>query len=473
MERLRDLAYDLWWSWSPLATRLFTWIDPDHWRRYHNPVQLLINVEPHHWQRLLGDPEFRRTFDSVIQALDEYRTRPRWFDAHAAKFPGPIGYFSMEFGIHESLGRLLRRPGSAVGGPLQGGQRPGRAPGGRGPAVPLRVLPPDRGRRRLPAAHLSRLRLRPPPRAARGGAVGRRAHGARRPARAGRAGGGLEGAGREGRGAHAGHRHPLERPRGPADHRHPLRAGPRDAPVPGDHPRRGRRAGPAGPGHRPRGVAPQRGPRGVPQPGAGPGARAPGGRTRRRPQVPLGERGLHHPHPGPRGQRDVRPRAGPQVPGAVDAGGGLRRRGRAQPRHGGGQLQPHRAGHPPLVQRQRGEPAPRPGLLEHVAASVAGRSREPGGPHHQRRAHGELDRAGDARALRPLHPPAVGAAPAGARACGSACPRSPTRTCGPPTAPRRSGSSASCGSGCASRARATASPRTRCGRWRRSSTPAP
>ena len=43
MERLRDLAYDLWWSWSPQATRLFTWIDPDHWRRYHNPVQLLIN----------------------------------------------------------------------------------------------------------------------------------------------------------------------------------------------------------------------------------------------------------------------------------------------------------------------------------------------------------------------------------------------------------------------------------------------
>src|SRR5437762_5488183 len=104
MGRLRDLAYDLWWSWSPQATRLFTWIDPDHWRRYHNPVQLLINVEPHHWHRLLADPEFRRTYDGVIHALDDYRTRPRWFDQHADKFPGPIGYFSMEFGIHESLG---------------------------------------------------------------------------------------------------------------------------------------------------------------------------------------------------------------------------------------------------------------------------------------------------------------------------------------------------------------------------------
>src|SRR5437762_6934668 len=104
MERLRDLAYDLWWSWSPQATRLFTWIDPDHWRRYHNPVQLLINVEPHHWNRLLADPEFRRTFDAVIHALDAYRARPRWFDEQVGSLPGPIAYFSMEFGIHESLG---------------------------------------------------------------------------------------------------------------------------------------------------------------------------------------------------------------------------------------------------------------------------------------------------------------------------------------------------------------------------------
>jgi starch phosphorylase len=104
MERLRDLAYDLWWSWSPQATRLFTWIDPDHWRRYHNPVQLLINVERHHWDRLLADPEFRRAYDSVIQALDAYRASTRWFEQAGHKLSGPIGYFSMEFGIHESLG---------------------------------------------------------------------------------------------------------------------------------------------------------------------------------------------------------------------------------------------------------------------------------------------------------------------------------------------------------------------------------
>ncbi len=103
-DRLRELAYDLWWSWSPLATRLFAWIDADHWRRYHNPVQLLINVEPHHWGRLLHDQEFRRTYDVVIQAWDAYKSQVRWFTENTDGINGPVAYFSMEFGLHESLG---------------------------------------------------------------------------------------------------------------------------------------------------------------------------------------------------------------------------------------------------------------------------------------------------------------------------------------------------------------------------------
>jgi starch phosphorylase len=90
VERLRDLAYDLWWAWTPLCTRLFAWIDPEHWRRYHNPVQLLINVEPRQWMRLLSDGEFRRTYESVVQKLDEYRSRPRWVADAGLDLPGPV-----------------------------------------------------------------------------------------------------------------------------------------------------------------------------------------------------------------------------------------------------------------------------------------------------------------------------------------------------------------------------------------------
>src|SRR5262245_33077862 len=104
MERLHELAYDLWWTWSPQAHRLFAWIDPDHWRRYQNPVQLLINVEPHQFARLQSDPEFERAYQAVFQAYDAYRSRERWFQQHAEGLSGPIAYFSMEFGIHGSLG---------------------------------------------------------------------------------------------------------------------------------------------------------------------------------------------------------------------------------------------------------------------------------------------------------------------------------------------------------------------------------
>jgi starch phosphorylase len=104
LERLRDLAYDYWWSWSPIAQRLFQRVDPAAWRRYLNPVQLLINVEPQQWMRLLSDPEFERLYRETIASLDEYRAQTSWFHENAPGLRGPIAYFSMEFGIHESLG---------------------------------------------------------------------------------------------------------------------------------------------------------------------------------------------------------------------------------------------------------------------------------------------------------------------------------------------------------------------------------
>ncbi len=104
VERLRDLAYDLWWSFNPKASHLFAWIDPEHWRRYHNPVELLINVDPHKWVGLLKDHEFLEAYTQAIEALDASRSARRFMDDQPDLIPGPVAYFSMEFGLHESLG---------------------------------------------------------------------------------------------------------------------------------------------------------------------------------------------------------------------------------------------------------------------------------------------------------------------------------------------------------------------------------
>ena len=104
VSRLRDLAYDLWWSFNPKASRLFAWIDPEHWRRYHNPVELLINVDPQKWVGLLKDAEFLEAYRQAIESLEASRSARKFMDERPDFLPGPVAYFSMEFGLHESLG---------------------------------------------------------------------------------------------------------------------------------------------------------------------------------------------------------------------------------------------------------------------------------------------------------------------------------------------------------------------------------
>ena len=124
LERLRDLAYDYWWSWSPRANRLFSRIDPEPWRRYHNPVQLLINVEPQQWMRLLSDPEFVRLYGDVIQALDEYR-RAAALVRPAERLARRAGRLLLDGVRDPRVARdLLGRPRRPGRRPLQGGERP-------------------------------------------------------------------------------------------------------------------------------------------------------------------------------------------------------------------------------------------------------------------------------------------------------------------------------------------------------------
>jgi len=107
VSRLRDLAYNLWWSWTPRARRLFSSINSTLWATYRNPVQLLINIEPHQWERLIQDVgPFMSDYRKVIRDFDRYMEQEQTpFKKHFPHYDGgPIAYFSTEFGLHESLG---------------------------------------------------------------------------------------------------------------------------------------------------------------------------------------------------------------------------------------------------------------------------------------------------------------------------------------------------------------------------------
>ncbi|MBN1268976.1 MAG: alpha-glucan family phosphorylase [Kiritimatiellae bacterium] len=108
VSRLTDLAYNLWWSWTPRARLLFAAVSKQLWGVYRNPVQLLINIEPHAWKGIIDDGgAFMSNYRRVIRDFERY-TDPEadtWFKRNYPDYKGgPVAYLSPEFGIHESLG---------------------------------------------------------------------------------------------------------------------------------------------------------------------------------------------------------------------------------------------------------------------------------------------------------------------------------------------------------------------------------
>ncbi|MDX6769221.1 MAG: alpha-glucan family phosphorylase [Elusimicrobiota bacterium] len=104
--RLKDLAYNLWWSWHPEARALFKEVDRTSWAEtHHNPVSLLRSVPAERFEKLAADAGFCGRYDAVIAAFDAYMgAKDTWFARNNPEMAGKtIGYFSAEFGVHNSL----------------------------------------------------------------------------------------------------------------------------------------------------------------------------------------------------------------------------------------------------------------------------------------------------------------------------------------------------------------------------------
>jgi starch phosphorylase len=106
ISRLHELAYNLWWSWNAEAQSLYQTIDAALWKRSgHNPVRLLREVTPERLNTLATDRAFLAQYDQVLQAFDTYlQSAQTWFGQTYPELRNQtIAYFSMEFGLHESL----------------------------------------------------------------------------------------------------------------------------------------------------------------------------------------------------------------------------------------------------------------------------------------------------------------------------------------------------------------------------------
>lgn len=104
MQHLRDLATNLWWSWDPEATALWADVDAYRWEKYgHNPVALLRDVEPERWAALQAEG-FGARVAPIWERFQQYLGSQGWAaDAAPELLEHGVAYFSMEFGLHESL----------------------------------------------------------------------------------------------------------------------------------------------------------------------------------------------------------------------------------------------------------------------------------------------------------------------------------------------------------------------------------
>jgi starch phosphorylase len=108
LQALHRLAYNLWWCWNYEAVSLFRRIDDDLFEKLENsPVKLLGAVGQERLEKLLHDEGFLAHMDRVVASLDRYMAAPTWFQETYGESPEAkdcrIGYFSAEFGIHESI----------------------------------------------------------------------------------------------------------------------------------------------------------------------------------------------------------------------------------------------------------------------------------------------------------------------------------------------------------------------------------
>jgi len=105
-ERLWALARNLWWSWDHDSTSLFLDLDPIRWRELnHNPIALLAEIPLEEIERRAAEQVLHSRINYAYRRLREYLENDHtWGTRHAGILrPRPVGYFSAEFGLHESI----------------------------------------------------------------------------------------------------------------------------------------------------------------------------------------------------------------------------------------------------------------------------------------------------------------------------------------------------------------------------------
>ena len=106
LARLGDLAFNLWWTWQPEAGRLYSQLDRAMWERLnHNPIRMLREIKRARLNEIVKDRDYMDSYKHVFAEFDAYMAEQEtWTHRTQPKLAAnSIAYFSMEFGLHETL----------------------------------------------------------------------------------------------------------------------------------------------------------------------------------------------------------------------------------------------------------------------------------------------------------------------------------------------------------------------------------
>ncbi len=105
LQPLLKIARNLWWSWNVEAISLLRRVDTELWDEHEgNPVAVLGALSAERVAELEKDSAFLAHLERVKDELDRYLSMPSWFSSENENIKDHlIGYFSLEFGLHESL----------------------------------------------------------------------------------------------------------------------------------------------------------------------------------------------------------------------------------------------------------------------------------------------------------------------------------------------------------------------------------
>ncbi|MFO7610434.1 MAG: alpha-glucan family phosphorylase [Candidatus Krumholzibacteriia bacterium] len=102
---LLEIARNVWWTWNVEAINLLRRVDPDAWDEHRgNPIAVLGSLRAERVRALERDKAFVAHLERVRGDLERYLSMPSWFEGENEQLGKTlIAYFSLEFGLHESL----------------------------------------------------------------------------------------------------------------------------------------------------------------------------------------------------------------------------------------------------------------------------------------------------------------------------------------------------------------------------------